>query len=126
MFQHGDFADGNVIADGNSFVAVDWELARADGFPLWDLLYLAVCALPLLDGALGEDVASREDEHVRYLNALFRGRAASSAAFFRWLRAMAAIRSGSRSAARCRAGSSRHQKKRAARRKVDQGESRPA
>lgn len=89
VFQHGDLADGNVIIDGDSFVAVDWELARADGFPLWDLVYLAVCALPLVDDAFGEDAARREDEHVRYLSDLFRGRAASSAVFLRWLRAAA-------------------------------------
>jgi hypothetical protein len=89
VFQHGDLADGNVITDGDSFVVVDWELARPDGFPLWDLVYLVVCALPSVDGAFGNDAARREDEHVRYLNELFRGRAPSSAVFLRWLRAAA-------------------------------------
>jgi hypothetical protein len=86
VFQHGDLADGNVIFDGDAFVAVDWELARADGFPLWDLMCVAVCTLPLLDRALYDQGTHREDEHVRHLGDLFRGRAASSAVFLRWLR----------------------------------------
>jgi aminoglycoside phosphotransferase (APT) family kinase protein len=89
LFQHGDLADGNVIVGQGRFIAVDWELARAEGFPLWDLVYLAVCALPLVDGALGRGAADREENHVRYLNELFRGRAASSPQFFRWLRTSA-------------------------------------
>ena len=89
VFQHGDLSDGNVIVDGEDFVAVDWELARADGFPLWDLICVAVCTLPLLDRGLYEKSAQREDEHVRHLGDLFRGRAASSAAFLGWLRSVA-------------------------------------
>jgi len=89
VFQHGDLADGNVIVDGDAFVAVDWELARADGFPLWDLMCVAVCTLPLLDSALYERGTHRDDEHVRHLGDLFRGRAASSAVFLRWLRSVA-------------------------------------
>jgi hypothetical protein len=89
VFQHGDLADGNVIVDRGAFMAIDWELASSDGYPLWDLLYLAVCALPLVDGALDGGAADREEKHVRYLNELFRGGAASSPDFFRWLRAAA-------------------------------------
>jgi hypothetical protein len=89
VFQHGDFTDWNIIIDRDSFVAVDWELARPDGFPLWDLIYLAVSALPALDDAVGADATRRDDEHVRYLHDLFRGRAASSATFLRWLRSTA-------------------------------------
>ena len=34
-----------------SFTVLDWESARDDGIPLWDLLYFAVDALGQLDGA---------------------------------------------------------------------------
>jgi hypothetical protein len=85
VFQHGDLADGNVITNLDSFLAIDWELAEPEGFPLWDFIYLAVCALPLLDRAVGDDPGSRDTAHVRYLHDLVRGRAPSSAAFFDWL-----------------------------------------
>jgi len=81
--------EGNIIADGGDFVAVDWELARADGFPLWDLMCVAVSTLPLVDRALYEESTRREDEYVRHLGDLFRGHAASSAVFLRWLRSVA-------------------------------------
>jgi hypothetical protein len=87
VFQHGDLADENVIVDGDGFIAVDWEWARDDGFPLWDLLSLAVTALPLVEGAAGDD------DRVRRLRDLFHGRARSSMLLFDWLR-RAAVASG--------------------------------
>jgi hypothetical protein len=89
VFQHGDLGDRNVIANGDAFVAIDWELARADGFPLWDLLCLAVCTLPLLDRKVYDSGERHEDEYVRALSDLFGGRAESSGDFFRWLRSIA-------------------------------------
>lgn len=84
VFQHGDLADGNIIVSGSGFTVIDWELASSDGVPLWDLLYLCVNALPLLDGAVSED------EHVEHLLRLFRGAGPSSGPFFGWLRDAAA------------------------------------
>lgn len=81
VFAHGDLADGNVIVTLRSMSVVDWERARADGVPLWDLLYFAVNTLPLLDDVAGLD------ETLAYLVALFRGeRGASSALLVRWVR----------------------------------------
>jgi Phosphotransferase enzyme family len=89
VFQHGDLADGNIIVDGDAFVAVDWELARADGFPLWDFICLTVCTLPLLDRKVYDQGEHREDAHVRHLGDLFRGRAPSSSVFLQRLRSVA-------------------------------------
>jgi hypothetical protein len=81
--EHGDLADGNIIVGDGTFTIIDWEHARFDGYPTWDLVYLSLYCLPLLDGARGVD------EHVRYLHGLFAGRAPSSRLFFSWLRATA-------------------------------------
>jgi hypothetical protein len=83
VLEHGDLAGHNVlVADGN-FTAIDWELANADGYPLWDVLYLALYCLPLVAG-------TRDDETtLRYLRRLFRGEEQDSPRLFGWLHAVA-------------------------------------
>jgi hypothetical protein len=81
VLQHNDLGSWNIITRSVSeFTAVDWESARAVGFPLWDLVYFLTDALMHLDGAsLGDN---RRDAHnVR----LFRGDVPSSEILFRWL-----------------------------------------
>jgi hypothetical protein len=39
---HGDFAPWNVLEAGRSLGVVDWEEARFDGLPFWDLWHYAV------------------------------------------------------------------------------------
>ncbi len=52
VLQHNDLGTWNTVwAAPGEFTVLDWESARADGLPLWDLLYFAVDALGLLDGA---------------------------------------------------------------------------
>lgn len=80
VFEHGDLSEGNVVFGPDGFSVVDWELARRHGVPLWDLVYFALSALPLVDGAMGE--ADRDAHFV----ALFEGKAATSPVLFRWLR----------------------------------------
>jgi Ser/Thr protein kinase RdoA (MazF antagonist) len=79
VFVHGDLADGNIVIAHGSLGFVDFEQTRMDGYPLWDLVYMAVNALPLLEGA------GSEQEHVDRLQAIFCGRAPSSGLLFRWL-----------------------------------------
>ena len=51
VLQHNDLGSWNIVwASPGRFMAVDWEAARRHGFPLWDLLYFLVDALPLVDG----------------------------------------------------------------------------
>lgn len=80
VFEHGDVSQGNVVFDGHRLALVDWELARFPGFPLWDLLYFALCALPLVDGV------TDEGDQDRHFLALFEGRAPSSSLLFGWIR----------------------------------------
>lgn len=77
--EHGDLADGNVVVGDRDFALVDWELASNDGRPLGDLLYFALCTLPLLDGAVSVQ------EQVRAAVALFEGRSSRSPQLFRWI-----------------------------------------
>lgn len=80
VFVHGDLADGNVMVTMRSVAIVDWERARADGEPLWDLLYFAANTLPLLDGVGGLEPT------LDYLLSLFRGeQGRSSALLFHWV-----------------------------------------
>jgi hypothetical protein len=39
---HGDFAPWNLIDDGRRIGVIDWEYARSDGLPFWDLWHFAV------------------------------------------------------------------------------------
>ena len=81
VLQHNDLGSWNVVTHSTSdFVAVDWEAARTDGFPLWDLVYFLTDALMHLDGASSSSV---RDAHNRRL---FRGELASSKIIFGWLR----------------------------------------
>lgn len=52
ILQHNDLGTWNVVAEApGRFTVLDWESARNNGMPLWDLLYFAVDALGQLDGA---------------------------------------------------------------------------
>lgn len=83
VFAHGDLAPGNVLVGSGTLGIVDWEHANRHSFPLWDLLYFAAHALPLLDGE-GEDPADD------YLRRLFRGEAPASVLLFRWVQRLRA------------------------------------
>jgi len=64
---------------------LDWESARHNGMPLWDLWYFLHLALAELDGVSGigeADLRAREHHAV----ALFRGELPSSEVLFRWTR----------------------------------------
>ena len=80
---HGDLWEANVILRDGTFTVLDWDDARAGGFPLWDLLYFALNALPLIDGA------RLQDEKERMAKALVEGTAPSSPLLLSWLRAAA-------------------------------------
>ena len=81
VLQHQDLGSYNVITAGADFTVLDWEGARPDGLPLWDVVHFLFDALARLDGAT--DSIARRDEHaVR----LFRGELPSSAVLFRWVR----------------------------------------
>lgn len=82
VFQHGDLAGGNVLVRASGFGLVDWEWATPHGQPLWDLLHLAVHALPLLDGGAADRAGLRR---------LFLGDAPSSPLLFDWVRRLAAV-----------------------------------
>jgi hypothetical protein len=85
VLQHNDLGSWNIVwASPGRFMAVDWEAARRHGFPLWDLLYFLVDALPLVDGARSPD--ARAEEALR----LLRGKSPSSPTLFRWVRRAAA------------------------------------
>lgn len=82
VVQHNDLGTWNIVsAGGAEFTAVDWESAKTDGLPLWDLVYFLTDALIHLDGASPPE--RRNDHNLR----LFRGELPSSAILFRWLRA---------------------------------------
>jgi hypothetical protein len=81
VLQHANLGPWNVIArDADHFFVIDWESARAGGFPLWDLMLFLTDALRTMDGALTRDLKDR------YMVELFRGEQDSSEIFFRWLR----------------------------------------
>jgi Phosphotransferase enzyme family len=79
VFVHGDMWEQNIVVGDNGFTAVDWELARPQGFPLWDLVRFASMSLGLLDGALGVE------QRARHFIELWSGSAPSSPILFRWL-----------------------------------------
>jgi len=81
VVQHNDLGSWNIVTAAETvFTAVDWESARAEGFPLWDLVYFLTDALLHVDGASHPE--QRNAHNVR----LFRGELESSAILFRWLR----------------------------------------
>jgi hypothetical protein len=81
VLQHNDLGSWNVIMRSESdFTAVDWESARAEGFPLWDLVYFLTDAIIHLDGASQPNL--RDAHNLR----LFRGELPSSAILFGWVR----------------------------------------
>jgi hypothetical protein len=81
VLQHNDLGSWNVISRSSTeFVAVDWESARAEGLPLWDLVYFLTDAITHLDGA--SPVERRDGHNVP----LFRGELESSGILFRWIR----------------------------------------
>ena len=66
MLQHNDLGTWNAVwAAPGEFTVLDWESARGNGLPLWDLLYFSVDALGLLDGA--RTAEQRADHAVRLL-----------------------------------------------------------
>lgn len=79
VLQHNDLGCWNIVVDGTTFTALDWESAREVGLPLWDLLYFLVDALTHLDGAW------RPEDRDRYTRRLFRGEEASSEVLFTWV-----------------------------------------
>jgi phosphotransferase family enzyme len=80
VVQHNDLGTWNVVVDGNDFVVVDWENARAAALPLWDILYFLADALVQLDGP------APPEELPRRVAELFAGEASSSPALFAWVR----------------------------------------
>jgi hypothetical protein len=81
VLQHNDLGSWNIVVRSEAdFTAVDWESARAEGFPLWDLVYFLTDAITHLDGASPPE---RRDAHN---HRLFRGELASSEILFGWLR----------------------------------------
>jgi hypothetical protein len=79
VLQHNDLGGWNVVVDrAAGFTAVDWESARSQGLPLWDLWYFLAHTLVQLDGFDGDPVDG--------FRRLFRGEAPSSALLFRWTR----------------------------------------
>jgi hypothetical protein len=79
VLAHQDLGTWNVITDGTSSMAVDWESARRPAMPLWDLLYLLGDGLVRLDGETDRAVLTS-----RAL-ALFRGESPQSPMLFSWV-----------------------------------------
>jgi hypothetical protein len=63
VLQHNDLGTWNLVTQGDDFTALDWEGAKAHGFPLWDALYFLSDALASVDGVEGDD----RPEHFRRL-----------------------------------------------------------
>jgi hypothetical protein len=78
--QHNDLGSWNLVVTEADFTAVDWELARPHGLPLWDLLYFLADALGVIDGS-----TAGENRHV-HTRRLFRGDLEASKVLFRWVR----------------------------------------
>ncbi len=77
VLQHNDLGTWNVVAEARGrFTVLDWESARNDGMPLWDLLYFAVDALGQLDGA------ATFEHRTRHAVRLLRGELPSSGELF--------------------------------------------
>jgi hypothetical protein len=80
VLQHNDLGCWNLVVEGSEFTAVDWESARASGFPLWDLWYFLADATGHLEGAEGPH------GRLRHFVRLFRGEEATSSILWRWTR----------------------------------------
>jgi phosphotransferase family enzyme len=76
VLAHNDLGTWNVLVTDDAVSAVDWESARAAGFPLWDLLYLLTDGLALVDGA------TSHADRAAHAVALHRGELAASSWFF--------------------------------------------
>jgi hypothetical protein len=79
VLAHHDLGTWNILTDGSSITAVDWESARRPAMPLWDLLYLLGDALVRLDGETDRDVL------LGHALELFRGEHPRSAVLFGWV-----------------------------------------
>jgi hypothetical protein len=77
VLQHNDPGSWNIVVSRTSFTVVDWESARRNGLPLWDLAYFLGDALTELASP------SRRD---RYAASLFNGEEELSGVLFKWLR----------------------------------------
>lgn len=82
VFEHGEMSDEHIFVHEEGFTVIDWEHARADGFPLWDLFFFAANALAVTDGAA--------HRRYGYIPDLFAGRAPSSPVLFGWVRRLVA------------------------------------
>jgi hypothetical protein len=80
VLQHNDLGTWNIVTDGSGFTVVDWESARSDGLPLWDLLYFLADALTRIDGHADPETL------LRRALVLFRGGSPHSARLFGWVR----------------------------------------
>lgn len=81
---HGDLWSENIIVDATAFTAVDWEFARPEGPPLWDLWFFLSDALATLEGA------DESAERVEFLVRLWRGESVHSPLLAHWTRQAAA------------------------------------
>jgi hypothetical protein len=79
VLEHGDVGLEHVLVDGDSFVVIDWELARKNGMPLHDLAFFLSQALPVLDGEVDDPRFGKREAFAR----LFRGQTPSSPLLFR-------------------------------------------
>lgn len=84
VLQHNDLGTWNILSHSSGFTVVDWESARPEGLPLWDLLYfLADATAQMAD----EAAPGRWAPHAV---ALFRGESPLSPLAFTWIRRAAA------------------------------------
>lgn len=80
VLQHNDLDSWNIHADADGrFTVLDWESARVDGVPLWDLAYFLGEALPLTAGA------GSFEERAATAVEIFAGRHELSAVAFGWI-----------------------------------------
>lgn len=87
VLQHNDLGSWNIHVDGGSFAVLDWESARDDGLPLWDLAYFLGDALPLVAGARSFE------ERAEAAADIFAGRHALSGVLFEWIERAARLMS---------------------------------
>jgi hypothetical protein len=81
VLHHQDLASYNILVSDQGFTVLDWEGARANGFPIWDVLHFLNDALARIERA--GDSADRRDD---YAARLFLGKTAMSGVLFRWVR----------------------------------------